>query len=172
MENSKLVSCSHEVDTAGGKERLKVLCERCDQDFDPIDCLPGVLLAMEGMYEIGFIVISDYTEERLSDYQINILRQMKNIMEDMENFSTRVTPGEDCADCEFFPSSLYSDLRKHFISDPGILYEELPRLREKLEESEECSVCKEDLGHELDILAEKALDLRADILTEGFGIIG
>ncbi|MFP4143290.1 MAG: hypothetical protein ACLFSM_08685 [Thermoplasmata archaeon] len=172
MEDSELTPCRHEVDKAGGKERLKIQCERCDQTFDPVECLPGVLLAMDGMYGVGFIVISDYTEERLGDNQIDILKQMKDIMEDIENFSTRVTPGEDCQDCGLFPSSLYTGLRKRFISNPGVLYEELPKLKEKIETPEGCSACKDDLRHELDILAEKALDLRADILTDGFGIIG
>lgn len=172
MEYPELVPCEHEMEKTGGEEKLIILCERCDSDFDPIDCLPGILLAMEDMYEVKFIVISDYTEVRLSDEQVDILKQMKEIIEEIKNFSTRVTGGEECQECKIYPSSLYPDLRKEFISNPGILYEELPKLKDMLEGSEHCSDCKKDLAHELDILAEKALDLRSDVLTEGFGIIG
>ncbi len=172
MEYPEKMPCEHETSDVCGEERLTVRCERCDDDFDPIDCLPGILLAMEGKYEIGSIVISDYRAVRLSAEQVDILVQMREIIEEIESFSTRATNGEDCDGCEIFPSRVYSDLRKKFISDPGILFEELPKLKDTLEGSDRCSHCEDDIDQEMNILAEKALDLRASVMTEGFSVKG
>jgi len=172
MVSSEPVTCDHKVDRVGGKQRLKILCERCDRDFDPVDCISGILRAMIDTYDIGFIVISDYTEERLSDEQIDILIKMKDIMEEIESFSTRVTDGENCDGCDIFPSKIYPDLRKNFVNNPGMVYEELPKMKKLIDESERCTTCEEDLRHELNHLMEDALDLRSEILAEGFGIRG
>ncbi|MFW6064445.1 MAG: hypothetical protein ACOC8Y_02600 [Candidatus Natronoplasma sp.] len=172
MDDPKIVSCDHTQNKNGEKRTLTIKCKECDDDFNFKDCVTGLILALNDVYKIESIVISDHMEKKFDKKQVEILTQIRDIVDDIESFSSRVPNGDECSGCEIKPSSLYPKLKKEFISNPGIIYEEIPQLKDKIMERDNCVDCKEDLKEELIIIAEKALELKSDVFAEAFGIKG
>ncbi|MEF8832152.1 MAG: hypothetical protein V5A66_01380 [Candidatus Thermoplasmatota archaeon] len=172
MDDPEVVSCDHVQSKKNEKTTLTIKCKECDKDFHFKDCVTGLILALDDVYKIESIVISDYMEKRLDKKQVDILLQMRDIVDKMKSFSSRVPRGDECSSCQFRPSSLYPELKNGFIADPGIIYKNLPRLKDKIEEKDRCSTCEKDLKQELDIIGEKALELKSEVFAEGFGIKG
>jgi len=172
MDDSKIVSCDHAQNKNSEKRTLMIECKECDDDFNFKECVTGLILALNDVYKIESIVISDYMEKKLGKKQVNILTKIRDIVDDIESFSSRVPNGDECSGCEIKPSSLYPELKKEFISNPGIIYEEIPRLKDNIIERNNCKNCEKDLKEELNIIGEKALELKSDVFTEAFGIKG
>jgi len=172
MNDSKMVSCDHAQNNNSEKRTLKIKCKGCDDDFKFKDCVTGLILALNDVYKIESIVISDYMEKKLDKKQVDILTQMRDIVDDIESFSSRVPNGDECSGCEIKPSSLYPRLKKKFISDPSVIYEEIPGMIDDLKKSNRCIECEKDLKEELNIIGGKALELKSDVFAEGFGIKG
>jgi len=172
MDDSEIVSCDHAQSKNNEKRTLTIKCKECSDEFHFKDCVPGLILALNEVYKIESVVISDFIEKRLDKNQVDILTQLRDIVNELESFSSRVPEGDGCEGCEIRPSSLYPELKDEFISDPGIIYERLPILKDSLEENSRCERCERDLKQELDIIADKALKLKSDVFAEGFGIKG
>ncbi len=167
-----MVSCDHARSKDNEKRTLTIKCKECDNNFNFKDCIKGLILALNDVYKIESIVISDHMEKKLNKKQVDILTQIRDIVNEIESFSSRVPKGEDCQKCKFRPSSLYPELKKEFISNPGIIYKRLPQLKDKLEEINSCSECKNDLKQEMSIIGNKAIQLKSDVFATGFGIKG
>ncbi len=172
MDNSEIVSCDHVQSKTNEKRTLTISCKECDNDFHFKHCVTGLILALKDVYKIDSVVISDYVEKKFDEKQVEILTQLRDIVNEIESFSSRIPDGDECQDCKLSPSSLYPDLKKEFISDPGVLYDRIPQLKNKMEKSKKCLDCKKDLKQELSIIGEKALKLKSDVFAEGFGIKG
>lgn len=172
MDDPEVVSCDHVQSKKNEKTTLTIKCKECDNDFHFKDCVTGLILALNDVYKIESIVISDYMEKRLDKKQVDILTQIRDIVNEIESFSSRVPSGDECTSCKLNPSSLHPKLKNEFISDPGTIYENLPRLNDKIEKNSRCDECEKDLTQELNIIGDKALELKSDVFAEGFGIKG
>jgi len=172
MDDSEIVSCDHVQSKNNKKRTLTISCKECGNDFHFKHCVSGLILALSDVYKIDSIVISDYMEKKLDEKQVEILTQLRDIVNEIESFSSRIPDGDECKECKLSPSLLYPELKREFISDPGIIYEKIPQLKNKIKKSKRCLDCKKDLKQELSIIGDKALKLRSDVFAEGFGIKG
>ncbi len=172
MDDQEHVACSHRIDKSIEKRKLIIDCKECEKDYDFDECLPGLILALEGTYKIDSIVVSGHVEKEFKDKHVDILLKIRDIADKIENFSSRKVADEGCEDCEFWPPSYYSQLKGRFISDPGCIYGEITSLKKKSRSIEDCTGCEEDLKEELRMIGKDALELKSDVFTEGFGIIG
>ncbi|GEM_PF-3156949 len=172
MIGEKIIACDYEPIESSGLRKLVLDCKRCGKDHHEIsDCLSEIILVLEDEYKIESLIASDHIEIQYVGPGLDILFQITGISREIRTFSTRDSDKEKCKRCGFRPSNFYSQLRKDFIEDPGIIYSELKRVSEKLEKGDHCSGCKETIEEELEILGKKALSLRSEVLKEGFGIV-
>ncbi len=168
----EIVSCEHSIRKISGNRTLKLNCRRCEDKYSLEDCLPNILLALKDKYDIDSIMISDHMEKHYIGPGVNILTQIRDIADEMENFSSRTQDQKKCSTCELQPSSLYPDLKKRFIKDPGTIYQEIQKLAAKTKQKQDCPECMKSLREELEILGESAISLRSHVLEEGFDIVG
>jgi len=172
MDDSEIVSCDHVQSKNNKKRTIKIRCKDCENVFNFKNCVTGLILALNDVYKVESVVISDYLEKKLGKKQVDILTQIRDIVNEIESFSSRVPTGDECSECKIRPSSLYPKLKREFISDPSIIYEKIPRLKSDLKKVSMCEDCKKDLEQELSIIGNKALELKSDVFAEGFGIKG
>ncbi len=172
MDDQGHISCTHRINKSDEKRKIIVDCKECENDFQFEDCLPGLILALAGTYKIDSIVISDHIEKEFKGEQVDILLKMRDITDKIDNFSSRKGHEEGCENCEFWPPNFYSQLKENFISNPGCIYEEITRMKSRSKSIEDCPNCRGDLEEELRMIGKEALELKSDVLAEGFGIIG
>ncbi len=172
MSEKELVSCDHKTVESSGTRKLVVNCKRCEKEHSLSDCLPSLILSLEDEYNIDSIIVSDFLEEQYIGSGVKILSQIRDIAGEMETFSSRGEDEKKCMECELKPSILYPRLKRKFIQDPGIIYEMIGNISVKVERKENCHRCRRSLGEELEILGNRAISLRSEVLKEGFDIIG
>ncbi|MBS3816916.1 MAG: hypothetical protein KGY76_05075 [Candidatus Thermoplasmatota archaeon] len=172
MNGSDHVPCEHQTKEDPEGRRLLIRCKDCEEDFSLSSCLSGLILAFEDEYDIESIIISDYIERKYTGSSIKILAQIRDIAGEIESFSSREEKNKKCENCEWSPSEFFPGLKKRFIEDPGGIYGDLSDSMKRSAQIKDCPNCEKALKEELEIIGEKALRLRRDVLAEGFGIIG
>ncbi|MFW6145070.1 MAG: hypothetical protein ACOC55_05805 [Candidatus Natronoplasma sp.] len=172
MSGKEIISCDHKTTESAGIRKLVVNCKRCGREHSIKNCLPGLILSLEDEYDIDSIIASDFMEEQYIGPGVDILTQIRDIAGEIESFSSRKQEEKKCMDCELRPSTLYPSLKRNFIEEPGIIYLELGRLADKAKQKRGCSECIKSLTEELEVLGERAKELKKDVLAEGFDIIG
>jgi hypothetical protein len=78
-----------------------------------------------------------------------------------------------CEKCGVTPENIFNPLKKHFVKDLNVFYEEFNRLLGKIQDqnNEKCAMCISVTKSDLIYLFNKLENLRAHVIYKGFQIV-
>lgn len=167
-----MLSCDHSERKTCGKKELIIHCKGCKKDFEVEDCISNLILAMLNTYGVDRLILADYKEKQFGEKQLEIFFLIKNIIEKIENYSSRKVDRDGCDECSLKPSNIYPELRKDIILDIGCIFKRIRHIKEEMGRCEGCEDCKDDLKVEIEEIGKDYLELESKILSDAFGIIG
>lgn len=165
-------ACKSETIQEGDSRILIIDCRECDMDFVLEECLSGIVLSLEGEYNVDKVILSDYIERQYSRDSLLLLKGLKELSEELNRFSSRKTDGKDCDGCPLKPAKMYPELKETLTSSPRDVFPLHHELLKEVMSMEGCTSCRKSAKEELTVLGEKILDLRSDILLKAFGVLG
>ncbi len=166
-----ITPCNYSISDVGGNRKLFIDCEECADDFSIDKCLPGIILALEENYNIDSIVLSDFIEIQYSDENLNFLKDLKYISEELDRLSSRRPDRDGCEDCEIEPRTMYPSLKEGLLTEHEDFYQRLFDYTLKVMKIEGCKGCRKSAKEELTVLGEKVLEFRSKVLLKAYGVL-
>ncbi len=166
------IACNYVVKKENRSRELVINCKDCSDDFKLSKCLGGIILAMEGEYNIDALILSDYLERQYSKEVLGILEDIRDISEELEQLASRRMNEKKCRDCKINPGKMYSEIRKTLVSSPEDIYKSFSEYSKLLMKKEGCTQCRKSSKEELTLIGERLLDLRNKIMREAFDVVG
>ncbi|MGM0509670.1 MAG: hypothetical protein ACQESD_00885 [Thermoplasmatota archaeon] len=168
----EIVTCDHKIRQEEGERKLVINCKECDGGFSLDNCLPGILLALKKEYQIDSIIISDYIERQYGGEDIELLKNMAELINRLERWTSRSGSKKQCSKCPIHPPEMYSDIRDSLLRDPGSAYTSLLRYSKELMKKSGCPDCRRSTKEEFMVLSKELLGLKSKILSEAYGVVG
>ncbi len=166
-----IAPCNYNIDDVDGHRKLFIDCEECTDELIIDKCLPGILSALEENYNIDSVILSDFIEIQYSDDNLNILKDLKHISEELNRFSSRKTARDACENCDIEPDEMYSSLRDGLLNDHQIFYKLLFNYTLKVMKIDGCRTCRKSAKEELTVLGERVLEFRSEVLLKAYGVL-
>lgn len=166
-----IAPCNFSINDVGGNRKLFIDCKECSDDFSIERCLPGIILALEENYNIDTVVLSDFIEIQYSGENLELLKELKGISEEFDRLSSRKTDGEDCKNCEIYPDTMYTTLKKSLLTEHENFYQLLLARTSDVMKIDGCNDCRKSAKEELSVLGQKVLEFRSKVLLEAFGVL-
>jgi len=168
----EIVTCDHKIRQEEGKRKLIINCKECQDDFSLDNCLPGILLALEKEYQIDSIIISDHIERQYGGEDIELLKNIAQLINRLERWTSRSGAKKQCSKCPIHPPEMYSDIRDSLLIDPGSAYSSLLEYSRELMKKSGCAECRRSTKEEFTVLSKELLGLKSKVLSEAYGVVG
>ncbi|MFO7991815.1 MAG: hypothetical protein R6U61_05930 [Thermoplasmata archaeon] len=166
------IACNYVVKKENRSRELVINCKDCSDDFELEECIGGIILAMEGEYNIDMLILSDYLEKQYSKEVIDVLKDVRDISEELESLASRRMNKKKCSDCGINPGKMYSEMRSVLVNSPGDIYATFSEYSKMLMRKEGCNRCRKASKEELTLIGERLLGLRNRIMREAFDVVG
>jgi hypothetical protein len=168
-------------------------CKECDGKADLKDsiCFSGILNGLCQEFNVDDIILSHYIESKYAEDSMQILRMMVEIVNELEHMGIRKPYSEYfegnsdlsssqknrqkdlCEKCTFAPENIFTPLKKHFMKDLNVFYDEFNKLLGKIQRKDDaaCARCISVTKSDLIYLFNKLENLRALVIYKGFQIV-
>jgi hypothetical protein len=168
-------------------------CKECDGKADLKDsiCFSGILNGLCQEFNVDDIILSHYIESKYADDSMQVLRMMVEIVNELEHMGIRKPYAEyfesdsdlsssqknkqkdTCDKCALAPENIFTPLKKHFVKDLNVFYEEFNKLLGTIQKNsnETCARCISETKSDLIYLFNKLENLRALVIYRGFQIV-
>ncbi len=185
--------CKYRLSFDSNKITMIASCKECDGKADLKDshCFSGILNGLCQEFNVDDIILSHYIESKYADDSMQILRMMVEIINELEHMGIRNPYTEyfefdsdlsssqknkhkdTCEKCELSPENIFSSLKKHFVKDLNIFYEEFSTILGKVQgqNHEKCARCVSETQSDLIYLFNKLENLRTLVIYKGFQIV-
>lgn len=189
----KELSCKYRLSFDSNKITMIASCKECAGKADLKDgkCFSGILTGLYQEFNVDDIILSHYIESKYADESMQMLRMMVEIVNELEHMgirkpyaeyfesdsklsSSRKNKQKDaCERCALAPENVFSPLKKHFVKDLNVFYEEFNKLLGKIQKNndETCARCISETKSDLIYLFNKLENLRALVIYKGFQIV-
>lgn len=184
-DNSQDSVCSYSIENPR-KKWLVFDCERCQEQtkLASSSCLKGVLEGLSEQSNIDGLILSDYKEKAFEDETIEVLNDIRHLIDEMEDFSMR-TPAleregdskgsKQCQTCKYNPENVFSRLQDDLLRDITEFYDTMEAVSRSLKNTNPperiCNECMRSTEEDLIYLFNSTEDIREKIYRYGFGIL-
>jgi hypothetical protein len=192
-EHAQRTVCKYHVLSDSQAMTMISECKECKGDADLTNsiCLSGVLTGLYNEYNVDSVILSHYIETKYTQTSMQMLRLMVEILQVLEQLSIR-DPFDEyfikddeltsqsknqqkivCEKCNLKPESMFSNLRKDFLSNITAFYETLNKISEEVRNNSDgnCVQCMNATQSDLMYLFSKLENLRSFVIYKGFQII-
>ncbi len=186
-------TCKYHLSHDSNKITMIAECKECEGEatLSQKTCFTGILNNLCQEFNVDDVVLSHYIETKYTSSSMQMLRMMVEIVHDLEHMGIREPFAEyfendptlsssqknqhknSCAKCEFKPEKVFNPLKKHFLKDVSLFYDELKRIARQVEtqENNTCINCVKASKSDMIYLFNKLEDLRALVIYKGFQIV-
>jgi hypothetical protein len=185
--------CKYRLSFDSNKITMIASCKECAGQADLKDrtCFSGILIGLCQEFNVDDIILSHYIESKYADDSMQMLRMMVEIVNELEHMGIRKPYAEyfesdsnlsssqknkqkdSCEKCELTPENIFTPLKKYFVKDLNVFYEEFNKLLGKIQDQsdEKCARCISETKSDLIYLFNKLENLRALVIYKGFQIV-
>ncbi len=178
-KDSRQVNCSYSVETP--REKWLIFgCKDCKagSDLTETSCRKGVLKGLGDESNVGGVRLSGYLEKAYDRESLEVLMEMRRLMDEIDELSMRSTPSQEdlsCEKCKHNPKNIFSHLEKSFLRGIEDFYQELYSISNDVKEvnkkKKQCKNCIDNTRDDLVYLFNESEDLREKIFRYGYRIL-
>lgn len=174
--------CEFKLKSEGNTITMRILCKECGQrELKDRNCFSSLLRAFANEVNVDKIILSNRVETQYFGKALSILKGITSLSYEMQQLSLRTpsTPSgqipKSCADCEFHPHQIFSNLNEQFLQDVGLFYSSFHNTTVQLYEKETpnftCGECLMATREDFDYIYSKFEKLLKKINKESFAIV-
>jgi hypothetical protein len=174
--------CKYELRSDGTALNMRVLCRECGQrELRDRNCFSSLLRAFANEVNVDKITLSNHVETQYFGKALSILKGITALSYEMRQLSLR-TPATSsgktpkrCADCQFHPRRVFSQLNEQFLRDVGLFYslfhDTTVRLYEEEAADYTCGECLLATREDFDYVYSRFETLLREIVKEGYAVV-
>jgi hypothetical protein len=182
--------CRYSVEVESNATTLVFDCKGCqgNGDLGDLRCFVEAIAALRTEYNVDSIIFSNYIETNYFGSTMDVLKQISEILNEMQRFSGRMpwremrgigdikmqTRKKMCSQCDKSPAKIFTAIEKRgkkSIENMCKVFNHYFSVMESVPVEKQCYKCIQNTKADLQYIWEKLDDLKTHVLHEAFKVV-